>query len=330
MENVQAAQISEAALPLAAPPSPQSYRFAFHGEGPAFFVLLLKNVLLTIITLGLYRAWAKTERRKFIWSNVEVHGHRLAFTGTGQEVFIAYLKVAGVYLAVIAVVALSGLLSEGVQQAVQVLLALPLAILIPYAIYWSRAYLLSRTTWRGIRFGLGGDAGDFTRKFLVGGVLTFVTLGLYGPYWHNDLRRILINNAHFGGERFRYDGQGNEVFWISLRGVLLSLLTLGIYAFWMQAELYRYYLQHTSFSNARGRCEITGGTLFTLFLLNLLGTTLTLGLAFPWISVYTARTFLQTVSFEGHIDFDSIAQTAALARASGDALADALDVGLGL
>ena len=38
------------------------------------------------------------ERRRYLWSNVEFHGQRLEFTGTGWELFKGYLKVLGVYL----------------------------------------------------------------------------------------------------------------------------------------------------------------------------------------------------------------------------------------
>src|SRR6266513_1520907 len=75
-----------------------SYRFRYHGDGTAFFILILKNALLTLVTLGIYAAWAKAERRKYIWSNVEFHGQRLEFTGTGWELFKGYLKLIGAYL----------------------------------------------------------------------------------------------------------------------------------------------------------------------------------------------------------------------------------------
>ena len=68
---------SAAGLAPSLPAEPQSFRFGFHGEGGAFFLVLLKNVLLTLVTFGIYAAWAKTNRRKYIWSNVEIHGQRL-------------------------------------------------------------------------------------------------------------------------------------------------------------------------------------------------------------------------------------------------------------
>jgi len=321
---------AQAARPT--PPVSQSYRFSYQGEGGAFFLLLLKNILLTVITLGIYAAWAKTERRKYIWSNVEIHGQRLKYTGTGKEVFIAYLKLAGFYAVFIGGPFLVGkAISKETAMLVQGLFVLGLMALIPFAMYWARAYVLSRTQWRGIRFGLvEGGAGQYAKTFIGGYLLTLLTLGIYGPFWINNLRRIMTHSTRLGSEPFQYDGVGKDVFWIVFRGVLLSIVTLGIYSFWMQAELQRYFMSHTAFSGARGRSEMTGGFLLKIIALNLIGTTLTLGMAFPWITTYTLREVLQRIAFEGHVDFEAITQRAAVAGAGGEVLADALDVGFGV
>ena len=323
--------VAGAVTPLHPPPAPpETHRVSFHGDGESFFVLLLKNVFLTIVTFGIYAAWARTARRKYLWNNVAVAGQRLGFTGTGKEVFIAYLKVLGVYLLVIGVFVGAAWVSPDLAIVVQLGLGLGLLVLAPYAIYWSRAYLLSRTTWRGIRFGLAGDASNFAGVFVGGYFATVFTLGIYGPFWINDMRRCLTNATRFGTEPFRYDGVGKEVFFIALKGFLLSLVTLGIYSFWMQASLQRYFFAHTSFGQARGRFAVTGGTLFKLFLLHLFGTSFSFGLAFPWIAVYSMKQILGGIWFEGQIDFARILQSQAAAPADGDAIADALDVGLGI
>lgn len=315
----------------ASPPA-EKYQFGYHGDGTEFFVLLLKNIVLTVLTLGIYAAWAKTERRKYIWSHTELHGQRLVYTGTGQELFIAYLKLVAAYIVFFVVPqVIKRAVSETAGTVVQVVMALLLIPIIPFAIYWSRAYLLSRTHWRGIRFGLAKEGTNrYAGTFILGNILTVLSLGFAAPYYINKLHGIMTSNTRFGTEPFRYDGRGKDLFFIMLKGVLLSIITLGIYWFWTQAQLSRYYLSHTQFSGARGHSEITGGFLFKVFLIHLFGTTLTLGLAFPWIATYTLREVLTRVSFHGHIDFATIAQRAGRADAGGEALADALDVGLGI
>ena len=73
------------------------YLFKFHGTGGAFLLLLLKNALFSILTLGIYIPWAKTNTRRFLWQNTEFAGQRFMYTGTGLELFKGYLKVGVVY-----------------------------------------------------------------------------------------------------------------------------------------------------------------------------------------------------------------------------------------
>ena len=47
--------------------------------------LLLRNLLLTIITVGIYRFWAKTRVRQFFWRHTKLLGDRLEYLGTGGE-----------------------------------------------------------------------------------------------------------------------------------------------------------------------------------------------------------------------------------------------------
>ena len=312
------------------PPLGARHRLSFHGTGSSLFLLILKNVLLTIITLGIYAPWAATERRKYVWQNAEFHGQRFIYGGTGLELFWGYLKVLVGYAVFLGVPALVRQVSPDVANVVQIAFALGLLALIPFAVYWSRAYLLSRSTWRGIHFSMEPGARSFARTFLVGYLLSVVTLGLYMPVWLNKLRKITTDRSRFGSHAFSYDGDDFEVWVMSMKGFLLSIVTLGIYYFWFRAELSRYQLEHTRFGRARGRLDLTGGDVLKFTVIYLLGTTLSLGLAFPWVATYVLRSVLERTSFEGHIDFAAITQSEARGDATGDGLADAMDVGLSI
>jgi len=312
------------------PPTPGRHSLSFHGTGSSLFLLILKNVLLTIVTLGVYAPWAATERRKYVWQNVEFHGQRFIFGGTGLELFIGYLKVLVGYAVFLGVPMLVRQISPSLAIAVQVAFVLGLVALIPFAVYGSRAYLLSRSTWRGIHFSMQPGAGPFVRAFLVGYLLTVVTLGLYMPVWLNKLRKIITDRSRFGNHAFRYDGDDFEVWVMSMKGLLLSIVTLGIYYFWFRANLSRYEVEHTHFGQAKGRLELTGGDVFKFTMTYLLGTTLTLGLAFPWLATYVLRSVFERTSLEGDIDFAAITQSEVRGNAAGDGLADVMDVGLSI
>src|SRR4051794_7488660 len=71
---------------------------AYRGTGGELFFIVIKNVFLTLITLGIYTPWARTAKRHFLWRQVEIGGQRLEYTGTGKELFVGYLKVVAFYI----------------------------------------------------------------------------------------------------------------------------------------------------------------------------------------------------------------------------------------
>ncbi len=65
--------------------------FRFHGSWQEFARIAFPNLLLTIVTLGIYRFWATTRERDYLWSKTEFIDERLEWTGRGIELFIGFL-----------------------------------------------------------------------------------------------------------------------------------------------------------------------------------------------------------------------------------------------
>lgn len=67
--------------------------FTFTGNWREFASIAFTNLLLTIVTLGIYRFWAKARERRYLWSRTRFIDDRLEWTGTGLEMFIGFLIV---------------------------------------------------------------------------------------------------------------------------------------------------------------------------------------------------------------------------------------------
>jgi uncharacterized membrane protein YjgN (DUF898 family) len=302
--------------------------FRYEGTGGGLFLLAMKNLLLTLVTFGIYLPWARTARRKYLWQNIDVGGHRLRYHGTGVELFIGYLKVAGVYFLFFGLPALVTLASRVAGMAVQLTGFVVLFFLvIPIAIFGSRRYRLSRTSLRGVRFGLDPGAGGFVKLFVVTQLLTICTLGVYGPVAQNRLHQYLTWKSRYGSEPFVYDAPDREAWRIVILGMIFSILTLGIYYPWYIATFAKFRMAHTMFQGARGRLDLTGLDVLKILLLAMFGTILTLGIAVPWITTYVLRTITEKLTFVGAIDFARVEGRAAEGSAAADDLASALDVG---
>jgi uncharacterized membrane protein YjgN (DUF898 family) len=314
----------------ASAPTADEYSFRFEGSGGEYFLIFLKHVFLTLVTFGIYFAWAKSERRAFIWKGLSFHDHPFRYTGTGLELFKGYVLLSVAYLAFFGVPAFMTLIHESLGFLVQVALVVGVVAIIPFVIYRSRAFLYNRTTWRGIRFGLLREYLPFAKTFFIGIVLTVLSLGLYAPVNANRLHGMFMNNTRFGSLTFRYDGDDWEVWVLSMKGYALTLVTLGIYYFWYRAELERYRAAHTHVGDSGLLCsDVTGVQLLIIYLVNIFGLTFSLGLAFPWILMFSLSELADRYSVRGLIDFDEIVQRAEEEGAFAEGMADALDLDFG-
>lgn len=68
-----------------------SQTFAHSGKFFNVLGLALKNAALTIITLTMYRFWARTSMRRRLWSRTWVLGDPLEYTGNAAELFRGFL-----------------------------------------------------------------------------------------------------------------------------------------------------------------------------------------------------------------------------------------------
>lgn len=319
-----ASQAVSAAGQAAALPSP---RPVFHGDGGTLLGIQILNSLLSMLTLGVYFFWGKAKVRRYLFNQVEVLGDRFAYHGTGQELFLGFLK---------AVIMLGSLWAGMVVCELffppgKLVIVLAFFCLVPVALYGSMRFFLSRTSWRGIRFSFRGDLKECFRVYLSGALLTALTLGFYFPFFRTKMKSYWINHSYVGNTRFEYDGEGRDLFGSFVATLLLTLPTLYLSWLWYAAKEQRYDWGHTRLAGGRFESDMKGGELFALKLGNLLLLVFTFGLAYPWVIVRNVRFVMQHIAFSEWPDVEGIQRTTQEAvSAVGEGLAEALDVDLAI
>ncbi len=187
----------------------------FTGQRGPLFKLLVKNAFFNLLTLWIYRFWAKTWIRRYFWNNIRINGDPLEYTGLPSELFIGFLIVLGILvplgMAYEGVRLVLESASEAAQSAVGIAYPLVLLVLIQVAIYRMWRYRLTRTTWRGIRFGLDGSTWRFLGLSVGWTLLTVVTLGMAYPWMRVALMRYRIQHTRFGQTRFDFAGSGKAL-----------------------------------------------------------------------------------------------------------------------
>jgi len=174
--------------------------------------LALKNAFLTIITLTLYRFWARTSMRRRLWSRAWVMGDALEYTGSAWELVRGFLIALPtffppwIFVFYIAPLMMNPITAAWLGFGFWVLLV----PLVAAARYWMRRYQLSRTRWRGIRMGLAGSAWDFAAASWGWWVLQVLSLGWYTPAARMNRARLMWENTRFGDQPFAFVDDGES------------------------------------------------------------------------------------------------------------------------
>jgi Bacterial protein of unknown function (DUF898) len=200
----------------------------FTGSWQDYLKIAVTNLLLTIVTLGIYRFWAKARERRYLWSHTEVIGDDLEWTGTGGEMFVGFLMAMGVLIGwgvlVFGGAALLGdwfMILGGVGFYVFLLWA------IGFAQFRALRYRLSRTYWRGIRGGSDSNGVGYGWTALGNNFVAGLTAGILTPRaivenWNDRIRAM-----SFGPHMLDSDVDTVGLQW---RWMMLYLVYIGFFA----------------------------------------------------------------------------------------------------
>ncbi|HEX3383017.1 MAG TPA: YjgN family protein [Paraburkholderia sp.] len=184
--------------------------------------IFFRNLLLQIVTLGIFRFWATTNNRRYVWSHMRFQDERFEYTGTGGERFKGFLlAIVVVFSAAFVAGALSVVLRMVTKSAALgalpvVALYLLIVVLAAAAFFGAQRYQLSRTQWCGIRGGMTGSALDYGVRVLLYALVCVVTLGQITPWASMRLTEHRINASSFGSLGFRFKGRARAVYGLFL------------------------------------------------------------------------------------------------------------------
>ncbi|MBM2854546.1 MAG: rane protein [Steroidobacteraceae bacterium] len=356
--------MDDALTAAAAPAATQTTSFEFRATGGEYFRIWIVNLLLTILTLGIYSAWAKVRRLRYLYGSTSLAGSAFEYHGQPLQILKGRLIAVGTLF-------LYGFVTQ--NWPLTSLLLLPVMVfLLPFVIVLSRRFQMRMTSWRGIRFGFHGEYGGALAAYIGWGVVAAITLYLLLPLWIYKRVRFLLGNSSVGTERFAFEtgvGRYFAFYYITLGLAIAALLCLVLLSGGIAAvvttpggtpsapsaigaglalviglilvplAIGAYW--ERSFTNAtfaglrigphRVNCHIRMGRLLWLYVTNVLGVLLTLGLFYPWALVRRLRYQLECMNVEIAGSIDNFAAAAAPeASATGEAIGEVFDVDFGL
>lgn len=149
-------------------PEPSTQGFVFHATGREYFKIWIVNLALTIVTLGIYAAWAKVRTRKYLYQCTELNQQRFDYHGDPKAILKGNLLVAGVFLSyfvsTVFAPALSGLIILGVLGTS------------PWVLVSSLRFHLANSSHCHLRFRFDGSASKAYKEL---GIALATMLGVF-------------------------------------------------------------------------------------------------------------------------------------------------------
>ncbi|OHV26334.1 MULTISPECIES: YjgN family protein [Rhizobium] len=197
-------------------------RARFTGTASEYFGIWIVNVLLTIVTLGIYSAWAKVRRNRYFYGNTVLLGRAFEYHATGKQIFIGRLIVFAFLVVANILAAIHPLFS--LVTTVLVLIALP------WLIVRGLRFNTRVTSYRNVRFDFTGTAGGAFVCVMLGGLVAFLSLGLLAPLASRWLNRYIFNNLRYGNRPFDTDPKIGTLYRALLIPALMVVLGLVVLA----------------------------------------------------------------------------------------------------
>jgi uncharacterized membrane protein YjgN (DUF898 family) len=159
-------------VPLDAPPAQaRPLALTFSGNGAEYFRIWIVNLLLTIITFGVYSAWAKVRRLQYFDRNTTLDGAAFDFHGKPMAILkgriLALLLVTGYQFAF------------GFSITAGLVVVGALLLVLPFLLRGALRFRLHNTSWRGLRFGFTGTTPEAYATFIPP-MLIFMLPGVAG------------------------------------------------------------------------------------------------------------------------------------------------------
>ncbi len=245
------------------PKPPKPLAFEFTGTGAEYFRIWVVNLLLTILTLGIYSAWAKVRRLQYFYRNTRLGGATFDYHGK-PEVILKGRVLAFVLIAAYKV-------SSGISVAATAVVAFILLALMPWLLARAFRFKMVNSSYRGLRFNFQGTVkqayrtlilfpvvvglmalflwsafesfstsmGSFTALLMLG--LAVVALAGLVPLAHYFLKHFQVDHAYFGQTPFFIDIHIKDFFKVYAKAfgwLMVGSTSVGIFGL-LTGKLYQ-------------------------------------------------------------------------------------------
>ena len=236
---------------------PREMALAFRGSAREYFRIWIVNLCLTLLTAGIFSAWAKVRKKRYFYSHIILDGTPFQYLGLP----IPILKGRIIAAAAFAVYYMSSHFFTSLMPYILV----AGTILAPWVVIRSAAFNARYSSFRNMTFSFEGGYKDALKeiyawglipglvvvgmilslrgKFAVAGIL-FAVFGLAFPWWIRRFKNFIISNTSYGGRNGEFSATGRQflnIYWsagfIAMGiGIVSAIAVFGIFSFLKESQ----------------------------------------------------------------------------------------------
>ncbi|SMN12025.1 Thymidylate kinase [uncultured Candidatus Thioglobus sp.] len=302
MHNIDDRNVDRAST-VAQNPDATVHRFEFRGTTAEYFKIWLVNTALTILTLGIYAAWAKVRTKRYFYGNTFLDGANFDYHARPLSILIARLFV-------FAIIAGGGYWAESSGMLENIFYSVALLVFFPWAFVRGLSFNARNSSFCRIRFYFRRDyALPYVYYLLMATGVGFLVLPWLARHYH----QFKSSRHQLGELRFNFNQPSAwfyvVIFWLMMPIALVLLIVCGYLVFsgnellrWgviplvvvffavilhAQAWLFLLFWKNISAENgAIFRCNFsTLEFAYNILAVNYIAVLLSLGLLYPWAQV---------------------------------------------
>jgi uncharacterized membrane protein YjgN (DUF898 family) len=187
-----------------------AYRLRFSGTGGEYFRVWIVNLLLSIVTLGLYTPWARRRTARYFYDHTQIADSPLEFTAPLRKMVVSFILFALLYLAY-------KIAAETGQDTMVLVFILGAALLAPYLWGSAMRFRLASTRWRGLQLHFAASWKDV--------YLASWPLFVMAAIWVSINYGLDMLSADLGAPPQR---QGNRIHFPHVSAPMWGLIALGL------------------------------------------------------------------------------------------------------
>ncbi len=193
--------------------------FEFTGSASEYFRIWIVNVALTILTLGIYSAWAKVRNNRYFYGNTRLMGSTFEYHADPKKILKGRIVVF-VFFAV-----------YNIATQIKPMSAIAFSILFMFLVPWlaikSMKFRARNSSYRNIRFNFDATYRRALSIFVGYGILSTITLGLGYPHFAFRRKEFAVEHSRFGTTPFRFSATSGGFYKIYIKAALLVVLLIA-------------------------------------------------------------------------------------------------------